>query len=162
MDGGAGSNLYLEVLENREQSFKPLTAFNGWRVAVLNYFDMVAPKNLKKAERHMETDEVFVLLSGSACLLTGSDGAAPNQLTVTAMEPQKVYNVRQMVWHHVLLSPNAAVLIVENEDTAEENSEYKPISAEELALLRGAVKYCLDTAGGSNSVGRRNQNRGSV
>ena len=148
MDGGAGSNRYLEVLENREQSFKPVTAFNGWRVAVLNYFDMVAPKSLKKVERHMETDEVFVLLSGSACLITGTDGDAPYQLTVTAMQPHKVYNVRQGVWHHIILSPVATVLIVENEDTTEKNSEYQPISAEELALLRGAVNYCIESGEG--------------
>jgi len=29
-----------------------------------------------------------------------------------------------------------------------ENSEYQPISAEELALLRGAVNYCIESGEG--------------
>lgn len=142
-DSGPAGGGYLQVFENTGQCFKPVTAFGGWRVALLTRFDKVAPENLRQAERHLETDEVFVLLSGSACLITGADGNSPDKLTVTAMEPAKVYNVRQRVWHHVLLTPDASVLIVENEDTAAENSEYRPLPAEELGPLRTAAERCL-------------------
>ena len=40
------------------------------------------------------------------------------------MEPGKIYNVKQSVWHSVVLSLDGSVLIVENKNTSEKNSNY--------------------------------------
>ena len=40
------------------------------------------------------------------------------------MESGKLYNVRQNAWHSVIMSRDATILIVENQDTGESNSEY--------------------------------------
>ena len=42
---------------------------------------------------------------------------------VYTMEPNKVYNVKKGLWHHLVLSEDAEVLVVENSSTARENSE---------------------------------------
>ena len=40
------------------------------------------------------------------------------------MEPHKLYNVPKGIWHHIFTKEGTSVLIVENEDTSPENSEY--------------------------------------
>lgn len=79
-------------------------------------------------ERHLETDEVFVLTRGEGTIIIGGNGAEPGNLAAQGMEIGKIYNVRKRVWHSVSLSPDAAVVIVENRDTVRENSEYAEIS----------------------------------
>ncbi len=72
-------------------------------------------------ERHLETDEVFVLLFGTASLVVGDDKK------IYDLEPGKIYNVKRGVWHQVFIDKGSKVLIVENSDTTRENSEYKEI-----------------------------------
>ena len=105
-----------EVFEYNGVGYDRTMNFGEWRVAFLNYaerFDVI-----DKLERHMLTDEVFVLLSGRASLVTGKE------FLETPLEPCKIYNVKQGAWHALLMDPDAKVLIVENHDTARENSEY--------------------------------------
>ena len=70
-------------------------------------------------ERHNKTDEVFVLLEGKATLYVENDSVV--------MEKSKVYNVEKGEWHHIVVSPDATVLIVENSDTSAENTDKKEI-----------------------------------
>ncbi len=108
----------LDVYDYTGEGYNPTMHFNTWRVAFLNYTpDFTLP--LKKIERHMQTDEVFVLLTGTATLVMGDD------LTPVSMEPHKIYNVRAGAWHGIAVSPDAKVLIVENHNTTTENSEYR-------------------------------------
>lgn len=43
------------------------------------------------------------------------------------METGKIYNVKKGVWHQIFVSRDAKVLIVENHNTAAENSEYMQV-----------------------------------
>ncbi|HEX8990941.1 MAG TPA: hypothetical protein VF784_04635 [Anaerolineales bacterium] len=79
-------------------------------------------------ERHLETDEVFVLTRGAGTIIVGGNGPEPGEFEAQPMELGKIYNVRQRVWHTVSLSRDAAVLIVENLNTVRENSEYAELS----------------------------------
>ena len=114
----------LEIREYNGEGFRPLILFGGWRVAVLNYLDELLPRNIKRMERHMETDEVFVLWRGRATLLMGGNGAQVDAVTPQVMEPGKLYNVKRAAWHSILMSRDASILLVENVDTAEGNSEF--------------------------------------
>jgi hypothetical protein len=51
------------------------------------------------------------------------------------MAPGKLYNVRQNAWHSALLSRDALILIVENRDTGENNTEYCSLTAEQMRLI---------------------------
>ena len=66
----------------------------------------------------MLTDEVFVLIKGKGSLFIGE------KRTRVEMEIGKVYNVKKAVWHEMVLDEEALVLIVENDDTGKENTEY--------------------------------------
>ena len=49
----------------------------------------------------------------------------------------EVYNVKQHVWHTVILSRDASILIMENQDTGFENSEYCNLSKKQRKDLQG-------------------------
>lgn len=51
------------------------------------------------------------------------------------MELGKLYNVKQNAWHTIFMSEDANVLIVENRDTNEENSEYFTIQPEHKEMI---------------------------
>ena len=52
------------------------------------------------------------------------------------MDIGKVYNVKQHVWHTAILSWDASILIVENQDTGSENSEHCNLSEKQKKDLQ--------------------------
>ncbi|HOE34172.1 MAG TPA: hypothetical protein PLG84_02645 [Anaerolineaceae bacterium] len=132
----------LEIFTYTGDGYKPLIDFNCWRVALLRYCDDMDPAEMVHLERHMATDEVFVLLEGKAALfLTGGDGSG--ELQVEMMQPLKLYNVKQGAWHNAFLSPDATILLVENKDTSRENSEYSPLTPAQRALIAETARDVL-------------------
>lgn len=120
----------VEVRNYTGDGFKSLVFFRDWRVAILNYVDGIHPYKNKTMERHMATDEVFVLTRGRGFLLIGGNGPEPEGVYPQAMEIGTIYNVRQGTWHTILLSRDASVLIVEQANTGEHNSEFAALSSE--------------------------------
>lgn len=118
------NNNWLDVREYKGNGFQPLIVFNSWRVAILNYLDDIHPARNNKMERHTRTDEVFVLMKGRGILLIGGNGSQIDELHSQIMEIGVANNVRQNTWHTVLLSQDASVLLVEEQNTGEENTEY--------------------------------------
>ena len=108
----------LEVTGSSGEGYNVLTKYQSWRVAVITYAERFERRNIHRLERHMKTDEVFVLMDGKATLFIGQAG------TPVDMEPYKAYNVKFGVWHGICVSANAKVLICENDDTGAENTEY--------------------------------------
>jgi len=114
----------LEVFGSDEPQYHRLMGYGAWRVAVLNHGEKFAVGNCRRLERHNGTDEVFVLLKGSARLIVGADA------TRVPMEPGLAYNVRRGVWHHVETDPGAKMLVVENDDTGLENTDYMELKGD--------------------------------
>jgi hypothetical protein len=112
----------LQVTEYTGIGYQPLIDFANWRVAILRYHDELLPHNIAAAQRHDETDEVFVLLTGRCILFIGEGHDTLTAIHAEDMQPLKLYNVRQSAWHTHTLSRDATVLIVENRDTVEANS----------------------------------------
>jgi hypothetical protein len=122
------SEKLLEVREYNNEGYRPLVDYQAWRVAVLNFSESLLPENLASMQRHNETDEVFVLLSGGCILFIGEGGDAITEIYAEDMKPFTVYNVKKAVWHTHTLTPDAKVLIVENRDTTYDNSPFCPLS----------------------------------
>ena len=108
----------LEILEYTEDGYNSTMNYESWRVAIANFGKNFDEEQYEYIERHLKTDEVFVLLMGSATLVTGMER------TKTPMEQGKIYNVKCGAWHALLMERDAKVLIVENHNTSRENSEY--------------------------------------
>ena len=126
---------YLQIVQHTGENYLPVIRFDAWRVAVLNSHARFRRENMCQLERHLLTDESFILLKGEAALYV-SDGDATHagHIEVFPLEPCKVYNVRQGVWHAIEVSEDASVLVVENDDTTKDNSPKLPISPENLPL----------------------------
>lgn len=111
-------NNELEIFEYSEEGYNKTMSYKTWRVAFLNFAEKFREDNIKYLERHTLTDEVFVLLQGKATLLIGKD------LARTEMQQGKIYNIKNEAWHNIVLEENSKILIIENEDTSPDNTEY--------------------------------------
>lgn len=114
---------HLEITEHTGKGYKPCIDFEGWRVAVLRYISDVAAENITHLERHNETDEVFVLLEGRCILFIEDSLDVDHGIQGVEMAPSKLYNIKKGTYHNHALSQDAVVLIVENQDTGDSNSE---------------------------------------
>ncbi len=126
---------WLEIRDYKGAGFKPLVYFGAWRVAMLRSEANPRAETIKTMERHNDTDEVFVLMEGKAILLIGGDRQRLDGVFPQHMQAGKIYNVRRGVWHAVVLSPDASILIVENRDTSADNSQYLELTAGERGTI---------------------------
>lgn len=108
----------IDITEFNAEDFKVVTQYDGWKIGLLRYSDRFSC--FKVLERHTETDEVFVLLKGRAVVYLRDDDGNVQKYK---MKKCKVYNIHKNVWHHITVSRNATVLVVENSNTSKENTE---------------------------------------
>lgn len=111
----------MEIVEYAGDGYRRMVDGPKWTVASLNYAARFDEANFSILERHLLTDEVFVLLTGKATLVIGEECKR------VPMEPIKAYNVKAGEWHHIFVEPDTRVLVIENSDTSKENSEYKTV-----------------------------------
>lgn len=111
----------LEVIECKGEGYKRLVDGPLWTLAMIGPAPRFEGGNFTQVERHMLTDETFVLLSGEATLVIGTSAEK------VPMEPLKFYNVKAGTWHHIFVGKDSCVLVAENSNTSRENSEYMPV-----------------------------------
>lgn len=107
----------IEVYTYSGTDFQTVFASGGWKIGLLRYSERFSA--LGVWERHLLTDEVFVLLSGTASLYERQKEI----IRSVKMDPNKVYNVPKGVWHHIVVSKDATVLVIENSSTSKENTQ---------------------------------------
>lgn len=133
----------LEIHTFHGEGYKPLIDYEGWRVAFLRYIDELEPGAIHRVERHLKTDEVFVLLNGQAVLFIGDGEDHVWELVAHTMQSGQLYNVKQNAWHTIVLSRDATILLVENRDTGELNSEYCTLNTAQRALIQKTARQEL-------------------
>lgn len=126
----------IEIIPFQEEGYKPLVDFMEWRVAVLKFCEDLLIENIVHMQKHLLTDEVFVLLKGSCTLFLAGDGEKTGELKKVNMRTGNVYVVKRGVWHNHIMSQDGEVLIVENSNTSDDNSPVIPLSKEERERLR--------------------------
>jgi hypothetical protein len=114
----------LEVSEHNEPDYKPVIDYQSWRVALMNYTPDLVPEKINTMQKHVETDEVFVLLAGHCILFLGEGDDAVTDIYAVDMQLFQLYNVKRGAWHSHTFSEDAKVLIVENRDTVDANSPF--------------------------------------
>lgn len=116
----------LDILEYSGEGYKRLANNGKWTFAGLNWAPRFDEKNLMDLERHNLTDEIFVLVHGKATLIIGKECER------VEMEPLKYYNVRAGIWHNIVVSEDARVLIMESSNTSKDNTDYYLLSTGEV------------------------------
>ena len=130
----------LQISQWDQESYKPLVFSQDWQVAILNWDPFAEVEAVERVERHILTDEVFVLLKGSGALVI----AAPEGLRVVNAVRGTVYNVIQGAWHTVIGSHDSSWLIVEKKDTHLGDTEYRPLDAEEMESFCAQIPDWVD------------------
>lgn len=125
----------VEVKNYDGEGYQALVRYGAWRVAILRFLDELNPGNIRSMERHTATDEVFILTKGRAMLITGGNEAHISGIQTVEMNIGEVYNIKKNTWHTLALSPDAHIIVVENDDTAVENTEQ--------ALLPGRLQAAI-------------------
>jgi hypothetical protein len=127
---------YYDLFDFNGIGYEKLFHHKDWRVAVLNYIDELDLDKLIYVEAHNQTDEVFVLLSGTCHMFFAEDKAGRiESFDVLSLEPLKVYKIPAGIFHTHTLSKDAKLLIVEEENTCPENSPRIYMNAAEKAAL---------------------------
>jgi hypothetical protein len=123
----------IEIFDWQGEGYQPLLFSHDWQVARLNWEPLLASDRLGEIERHVQTDEVFVLLAGRALLFvvdpTGAFQAVMMQSGVT-------YNVTRGSWHNLVANRDASIIIVENRNTHITDTEIRQMTADEIVLVR--------------------------
>ncbi|MGN0351301.1 MAG: cupin domain-containing protein [Roseburia sp.] len=125
----------IEIVEFQKSGYLPLVDYETWRVAVLKFCDDLKIENIKTMQKHMETDEVFILLKGQCTLYLGGSGEQPDRIEKVTMLPGKVYNIKKGVWHNHTMDEQGEVVIVENSNTSDDNSPITELTKEQLQQL---------------------------
>lgn len=131
----------LELGEWRGPGYKPVLDFHGWRVAMLRHNDAFGLRGLKQVERHRNTNEVFILSEGEADLIIFSGEDTPETGYVIPMKQSLAYNVPDYVWHHVVMSQDAHIILFERTETGVDTSDYAPLSEAQLDGLKRELRF---------------------
>ena len=121
----------IEIREHSGPDYQPLIDYQNWRVAIINYTTDLTPDKINRMQKHTETDEVFVLMTGHCILFVGEGEKTVTKVHAVDMEPYKAYNIKRGVWHSHTFSEDARVLIVENRDTVADNSPFVELSEDQ-------------------------------
>ena len=84
-------------------------------------------------KRHNKTDEIFVLLCGTALMLTYEDGV----FVKTVLEKNKAFNVTSGTWHYLAVSEDGKIFVVEKSDTSAENTDV--LELDNVYLLKDSL-----------------------
>lgn len=110
----------LQVSEPTGSGFHPFVKTDRFLCAFATSAPTYPTERVSIVKRHVETDEVFVLLRGEANVLTVDDGGACSECPLCL---GAAYTVTKNTWHALGLSEHALVVIVENADTDAGNTQ---------------------------------------
>lgn len=106
----------MQIIESNAEGYKTVLVFESWRIGLIRKADRFT--RVDELERHVETDEAFILLEGHAKLY--------DEENVYEMETGKIYNFRKGEYHHVTIEDDGLVMVVENANTCPDNTEKRP------------------------------------
>lgn len=117
----------IEIKNNPKNGsgFDLVHNYEGWKVAFITCAEQYG--ELKVLKRHVKTDETFVLIEGYATLYTADDD---QPLTATHLQKGKLYVVKKNTWHHLKVSDDGLLFVVENSNTNKDNTESKILTDE--------------------------------
>ncbi len=129
----------IETYRAEEGGYHPFLIREGWQVAQLNYMSAQEVQNIDKLEAHHQTDEVFVLLTGNAVLITAGSTMDEPDFILQSMRSGVTYNIPKGTWHNIAMQPGSEVLIVEKSGTHLHDVEYAPLAEKKRAALISKV-----------------------
>lgn len=122
---------------------KSVVESGEWFVGIKNWKPENDIQHIDTLERHLLTDEVFILLSGQCTLLLVEDNDATSPtFYYLPMAPHNVYCIPKGTWHNTIAWPGVKLALIENRNTCADNSEFMSLNStmrsEIIAALSGS------------------------
>ena len=111
-----------------------------WTVGIKNWKPANDITGLNCLERHNKTDELFVLLSGRCTLISAEEVGGELKMEALEMEPFKVYNIPQSLWHNTVTQKDTKMILIEDVSTGMENSDILDLTPAQIETLKSLVK----------------------
>ncbi|MDU7338917.1 MAG: cupin [Clostridium sp.] len=111
-----------------------------WTVGIKNWKPANDITGTTCLERHNKTDELFVLLSGRCTLISAEEVDGELKMEALEMEPFKVYNIPQSLWHNTVTQKDTKMVLIEDVSTGMENSDIIDLTPAQIETLKSLVK----------------------
>ncbi|WP_431213410.1 hypothetical protein ACQ86N_00225 [Puia sp. P3] len=135
----------IETYEFKGEGYDPFLIREGWQVAQLNHMEAQDLEGIVKIDKHLLTDEVFVLVRGTAVLIAATaNEAGAVAFTCVRMQQGITYNIPANTWHNIAMDRDASVIIVERNDTHLGDYVHMPLTAGEQGRLKKAIMTVLE------------------
>jgi ureidoglycolate hydrolase len=130
----------IQMLEFDGEGMKRVFENEKWMVGVKNWKPANDITGIDMLERHNQTDELFVLLSGSCTLLYANENGGALVIEAEKMQPMKVYNIPRSLWHNTVTTKDVKLILIEDSSTGMENSDVLNLTEEQIAQVHQLVK----------------------
>jgi hypothetical protein len=138
----------IETYPIDSPGYDPFLIREGWQVARLTHIPEQDLFGIRKMDKHLLTDELFILLKGTAVLIAASEEDANFQFEFVRMEPGIPYNIPVGQWHNIAMDREAELIIVEKDKTHLGDYEYRPLRAHQI----DQVKQYMSSLTGMNGT----------
>ena len=116
----------IDIKKGDLKGYNRVIEYDKWLVANLSACEDTKLEAIASFQKHFETDEVFILLKGKACLIVlEGDKFDVNKLTFINMEPNNFYNIKKGFYHQHVLSDDANLCIIENSNTSDDLNSHR-------------------------------------
>ena len=102
-----------------KSGFDAVITEKGFKCAYITHSAAYSFGAVTEMKRHNETEEVFVLLSGAAVMLTLEDGV----FTETPLARGEATVVSKGTYHYLGVTEDASVFVTERDDTGKDNTD---------------------------------------
>lgn len=133
----------IEQYYTEANGYHPFLISKGWQVALLNYLPEQDVNAIVKVDRHLETDEAFVLIKGTAVLIEAVPGPDEFEFICLKMVAGVIYNVPAGMWHNIAMDSQAQVIIAEKNDTHLHDFEFAYLGDNAKQRLRNNILTCI-------------------
>lgn len=133
----------ISTYEYKGKGYNPYLIDKYWQIAQLNYVEGQGFYDLIKIEKHVLTDEAFILNKGNAVLIAAEITGDEVTFELEVMSSGVVYNIPKGVWHNIGLSEDAELFIVENSNTHQKDVTYFSLSESQCKELNRMIKEAL-------------------
>ena len=120
----------ITISSNTHDGFCPVVRNPQFLCAIITHSVMYSEGKVTEMKRHNDTDEVFVLLSGNATLLTRDN--INEKCQVTKLSLGTVYTVKSGTWHYLAVSADAKVFVTENGSIDPQNTDKLDVDNENI------------------------------
>ena len=107
-----------------------------WKLGIKNWKPANDIEGIDCLERHNETDELFVLLSGACTLVYANKNGEDLDIQAVKMEPFKVYKVPVSLWHNTVTQRETKIAVIEDSSTGSHNSDVLPLDKKQISLIK--------------------------